>query len=92
MLGARPDHAFHCGHVDLRAGDTLFMYTDGVTEAMSPEGEAFGAARLEGLLADIAALPTEAMGQRIVATLDDYQRGTPFDDITLLILRRRAES
>ncbi|MBK9326055.1 MAG: SpoIIE family protein phosphatase [Hydrogenophilales bacterium] len=62
-----------------QAGDTLFMYTDGVTEAMSPGGEAFGTARLEGLLADTAALPAEAMGRRIVATLDDYQAGTPFD-------------
>lgn len=90
MLGARPDHAFRSGHVDLQAGDTLFMYTDGVTEAMSPAGEAFGTARLEGLLADTAALPTQAMGQRIVAALDAYQAGTPFDDITLLILRRRS--
>ena len=48
------------------------------------------AARLEGLLADTVALPTEAMGQRIVAALDAYQSGTPFDDITLLILRRRT--
>jgi serine phosphatase RsbU (regulator of sigma subunit) len=28
------------------------------------------------------------MGRRIVAALDAYQQGTPFDDITLLILRR----
>lgn len=90
MLGARPDHIFRGGHVELQAGDTLFMYTDGVTEAMSPGGEAFGATRLQGLLADTAALPTEAMGRRIVAALDAYQAGTPFDDITLLILRRRA--
>lgn len=89
MLGARPDHAYRSGHVDLQPGDTLFLYTDGVTEAMSPEGEAFGTVRLERLLADTAALPTEAMGQRIVAALDDYQKGTPFDDVTLLILKRK---
>jgi serine phosphatase RsbU (regulator of sigma subunit) len=90
VLGALPDHAYRCGHADLRTGDTLFLYTDGVTEAMSPEGEAYGLARLERLLAETATLPAETMGRRVVAALDDYQKGTPFDDITLLILRRKA--
>lgn len=90
ILGIRPGHAYRHGHVDLQTGDTLFLYTDGVTEAMSPEGEAFGAARLERLLADTVSLPVETMGRRIVAALDDYQVGMPFDDITLLILRRKA--
>lgn len=90
MLGARPDHVYRSGHAHLQAGDTLFLYTDGVTEAMSPEQEAFGAARLERLLADTAPLPAQAMGRRIVAALDAYQQGTPFDDVTLLILRRKA--
>jgi sigma-B regulation protein RsbU (phosphoserine phosphatase) len=88
ILGIQPEHVFHTGHVQLQSGDTLFLYTDGVSEAMSPAGEPFGADRLERLLAETAALPTPEMGRRIVAALDAYQQGTPFDDITLLILRR----
>ncbi len=90
MLGARADHVYRCGHLDIQAGDTVFLYTDGVTEAMSPEGEAFGDARLKPLLADTVRLSAESIGRRITAALDDFQAGTPFDDITLLILRRKT--
>ena len=89
ILGIQAEQVFHTGHVQLQPGDTLFLYTDGVSEAMSPAGEPFGADRLERLLAETAALPTPEMARRIVAALDAYQQGVPFDDITLLILRRK---
>jgi serine phosphatase RsbU (regulator of sigma subunit) len=42
------------------------------------------------LLADTVRLSVESIGRRITAALDDFQAGCPFDDITLLILRRRT--
>lgn len=90
MLGFLPDHVYRSGQVDMRPGDTLFLYTDGATEAMSPDEEAFGGARLEALLAENAALQVAEMGQRVIAALDVFQKGTPFDDITLLVLRRQT--
>jgi phosphoserine phosphatase RsbU/P len=67
----------------------MILYTDGVTDLMSPEGEFFGEDRLRQLI--------QAHGkdtiQNILEALDDamieFRRGTPpADDITLLAVRR----
>ena len=74
----------------LRPGDLLFLYTDGVTEAEAPEARQFGEDRLEGLLAKKGHGASSLQWvERIEAAVREFARGrSQFDDITCLALRR----
>lgn len=73
---------------DLEPGDTLLLYTDGVTDVRVAEGELFGLDRLIDLLEREAAseTPPEELLRRLVRTLLDYQGGELRDDATLLLV------
>jgi len=74
--------------VALEPGDCVLFFTDGVTEARSPEGELFGRERLGDLMVRASAseeIPPETM-RRLCHAVLDHQRGRLQDDATLLIL------
>ena len=76
--------------VQLRPGDLLFCYTDGVTEALNVEGEEFGEARLQALLCTFAHLPAEEVRAAVVERVLAWCRGTPqHDDVTFVVLKVR---
>jgi phosphoserine phosphatase RsbU/P len=77
--------------VQLRPGDTLLCYTDGITSARSPAGEWFGEDRLLEHLRNTAARPAAEVLRRILEDLEEFGKGKPrADDMTLVILRRSA--
>ncbi|MBW1779793.1 MAG: SpoIIE family protein phosphatase [Deltaproteobacteria bacterium] len=72
----------------LKAGDTMFLYTDGVTEAMNRKKELFTQKRLEQGLSVLRDRPLDQMAAGIMARIKDFSGGAPqTDDITMLILR-----
>ena len=73
--------------VDLAPGDRLVMYTDGLTDALAPDGQPFGLNRLASLLQSYAGLPPDELCAAIFADLVAYQ-GTAeqYDDMTMLIV------
>jgi sigma-B regulation protein RsbU (phosphoserine phosphatase) len=74
--------------VDLRAGDTVLLYTDGWTEATGPAGEQFGDERLRRLLAAHGGGTAEALAAFLEEQLTAWTGGTAFaDDLTLAVLR-----
>lgn len=74
--------------ISLAPGDILVAYTDGVTEALSPEGEEFGEERLKNLVLDFCHLSAEEIKDRIVRRVKDWCRDRPQeDDLTLAILK-----
>lgn len=75
------------GSEQLEPGDRVLFYTDGVTEARSPEGEHFGVHRLTDLLGRNLAggLPTPETMRRVVRSLLEHQRGQLDDDATMLL-------
>ncbi len=76
------------GTVQLRQGDVLVMYTDGVSEAMNAQGEDFTEERLERLIKSKLTLSARQLIDEIQTALDAYTRGTPqSDDITMLVLK-----
>jgi len=74
--------------VTLAAGDTLVVFTDGVTEAIDAGGAEFGTGRLAALFEGRAApTPREAVERVLQAVADFAPEGEPFDDITCVVLR-----
>lgn len=74
--------------VQLKSGDVVLLYTDGVTEAGN-NPEQFGEKRLEkALMAAPLDAPAEAILAAVVSTLDNFLAGTPLsDDVTLICLK-----
>jgi sigma-B regulation protein RsbU (phosphoserine phosphatase) len=82
-LGLAPALRFPAREIDLRPGDGLFLYTDGVTESVDPAGEEFGADRLFASLCAVGPVGGETL---VKTVMDHVARFTadadPFDDIT----------
>ncbi len=79
------------GELTLAPGDTLVLYTDGVTEAMDAENEEFGMQRLQAAFAGGAPQSAEAANEKVFAAVREFVAGAPqSDDITCLTLRRRG--
>lgn len=76
--------------VPIAAGDQLFVYTDGVIEAPSPEGECFGLARLKGILDENMKTPFSELKSAVLKTLYEYtEKELNHDDVTLIVLEIR---
>jgi sigma-B regulation protein RsbU (phosphoserine phosphatase) len=91
-LGIRPDAAYREGRTQLQNGDVLVIYSDGVSEAPNAEGEEFGTARLQEVVARNMDASAAGIRDRIEAALTKFAQGTPAsDDITLVIAKRMAE-
>ena len=75
----------------LAPGDQLLLYSDGVTEAQNDAGEEFGEERLQQVVRGASAGENAAvLADRIIAAIDAFAGATPqFDDITLMVVRRR---
>jgi sigma-B regulation protein RsbU (phosphoserine phosphatase) len=79
--------------VSLGAGDTLLLYTDGVTEARRSDGEEFGEERLAQLLCAPSGACAAGVVQEIRDTVLQFtEPGEPQDDMTLLVLRVMPEA
>ncbi|MBW7899945.1 MAG: SpoIIE family protein phosphatase [Rhodocyclaceae bacterium] len=82
---------YRAGSVDLSAGDRLFLYTDGVTEAFDADGQEYGVQRLERVLHALMAVPEcapEQIAEGVLADVHAFERGAPqADDITCVVMR-----
>jgi serine phosphatase RsbU (regulator of sigma subunit) len=86
--GPRFDEMLHEDEVPLAAGDVFVFFTDGVSEALSPESELFGEPRLMRVIEDGAALETEELKQRILEAIRAFAGGVALhDDMTLVVLK-----
>ena len=90
-LGVFEDAKFGQRQLDLKPGETLLIYTDGVTEAMNPKKELFGEERLKDAVRGQARGSAEQLTQRVVEAVVKFARGAePSDDITLLAIKHRG--
>ena len=72
--------------VELRPGDAIVCYTDGVTEARGAGGM-FGDERLAAVLAKGAGEPAAALADHVVRAVQGHQGEAALDDLALLVLR-----
>jgi sigma-B regulation protein RsbU (phosphoserine phosphatase) len=92
-LGIMAEADFREGHTKLNPGDVLVIYSDGVSEAVSPTGEEFGPTRLYEAVARNLDASAAGIRDRIESALTKFAQGTPAaDDITLVIVKRLAEA
>ena len=88
-LGIVPDLAYGQNSVVLDHGETLVLYTDGVTEAMNGEGEQFGIERLRKVFTGRAPKDANEAAHKVFEAVNTFADGAAqSDDITCLTLRR----
>ncbi len=85
LLGALEDFAFEQDVVELEPGDTLLLYTDGVTDTPG-EHDRFGHERLTALLGEAGPEPDRILAH-IEKALREFQSGSAVDDRAILVLR-----
>ncbi|MDR0443179.1 MAG: SpoIIE family protein phosphatase [Treponema sp.] len=92
VLAGMEDMVYKQGEIILRKGDTLFMYTDGVTEAMNKEKKLFSDGRLLETANRYTDLPLKEFTITIKREIDKFADGEEqADDITMLVLRCKGE-
>lgn len=92
-LGIKRDAEYREGRTQLQMGDVLVIYSDGVTEAASPSGEEFGPTRLYEVVSRNIDASAAGVRDRIESALTKFSQGTQAaDDITLVIVKRQAET
>ena len=90
-LGVMEGITFETKRVVLRSSDALFLYTDGITEALDPEGHLFSDERLRTFLREVTGLPPTNILRRAVAEVRAFSAGAPqSDDISALALHYHA--
>jgi sigma-B regulation protein RsbU (phosphoserine phosphatase) len=88
LLGKIPHVDFEAKKLQMQKGDTLFIYTDGVIEAMDAESGLYEESRLEAYLKTANGLGIQQLVEGSIADLRKYTREAPqSDDITVLALR-----
>ena len=88
-LGVMPGLEYRQNSVTLSPGETLVLYTDGVSEAMNSQGEEFGVERLQRIFLDHPPTSARQANEAILKAVSDFAGDTPqSDDVTCLVLRR----
>ncbi len=90
-VGLVPEAAYTAACLKLEPGDTLVLFSDGVTEAMDPDDQLFGVPRLKQVLTGLAECPLEQIQKCVLESVENFTRGArQADDLTLLVVRFRA--
>jgi sigma-B regulation protein RsbU (phosphoserine phosphatase) len=90
-VGLVPEAEYITAHVKLEPGDTLILFSDGVTEAMDPGEELYGVPRLREVLTGQSECALEKLQKSILESVENFAKGAhQADDLTLLIVRYRS--
>jgi PAS domain S-box-containing protein len=92
-LGVMADERYVQRQFKIKAGELLFMYSDGFTEAFSPDGEEYGAERLGQRVSELqtANVPVVTLVQAVRRSIHNFeQREVPSDDRTCIAIRCNA--
>jgi serine phosphatase RsbU (regulator of sigma subunit) len=90
-IGLLPEAEFSTTTLQLDPNDTLVLFSDGVTEAMNPEGELYGVARLRVVLQGKNDMPLGDLQKTVLESVEHFARGErQADDLTLLLVRYRG--
>lgn len=86
-LGGSDDTEFEEKTLQLRPGDKIMLFTDGITEARNTEETDFGIDRLKQLITQNSTLTAQSLTEKIYQSIEIYSQNTPqHDDLTMIIL------
>ena len=89
FLGMFDFATYECRSLQLDKGDILVVYSDGLTDAESPQGETFGKKQLQHLIQQAAPAGGAALKQKLLRAIEDFTQGTPqTDDITFVVVEK----
>ena len=86
LLGIFPDWAYKVSTARLSTGDTLVLFTDGITEAEAEDGKEFGEDRLIDSLVSFRHLNSDALQSRLLSQVKRFSNRALADDATLIIV------
>ena len=86
IVGAFQESVYDQGEIDLRPGDRLVMFTDGLSEAVDRDGEEFGEERLAEASRSNRQLSAEALHRCLLDRVTDFCGGEFEDDATVLVV------
>ncbi len=93
VLGLFEGVPYEAGRVQMRPGDTLLAYSDGVTETWSPEGDEYGEEKLSAFAVGNRGLDAASLQDAILGDIESFEAGArATDDRTLVVLRRLPET
>lgn len=88
LLGIMGGVTYERGEVEIKPGDVIAMFTDGVTEAMNPEQEEYDDPRLEELLINVRDRSAKEILAAVLEDVEEFARGEPqSDDITMIVMK-----
>jgi sigma-B regulation protein RsbU (phosphoserine phosphatase) len=88
LLGAFQEALYERGEVLLQRNDTIFFYSDGLTENFNDKDEEFGDKRLLDLLLRNRFLDPEALKGKVIEEATNFTGGVPpYDDFTIVVLK-----
>ena len=86
-LGMMKGLSYKSHSIDVKSGDRIILYTDGVTEAHNPQGELYGEERLIATFKENLGKTEEETIDAIYSDIERFAAGTAqFDDITMMVL------
>jgi sigma-B regulation protein RsbU (phosphoserine phosphatase) len=93
VVGAMEESAYETERINLRSGDALFMYTDGVTEAANGGGELFSDDRLKGQVIALQEKSAQEMIGGVMEEVHSFSHGAEqSDDITMMMIQFKPPS
>ncbi|MBM6999513.1 SpoIIE family protein phosphatase [bacterium] len=87
VIGAMEDMTYANGTFSFTTGDVLFMYTDGTTEARSPDGAFFGVESLRETLLRAVRLDIQRVPEAVLGEVAVFTQGNLRDDIAMVAVR-----
>ena len=85
-IGVLDELEYHDAERPLGAGDSVVLYTDGITETFNPAGDAFGSGHLDTCIATLAGSAAD-MALTIAAAANDFRQAPePEDDTTVVVV------
>jgi sigma-B regulation protein RsbU (phosphoserine phosphatase) len=86
LLGVFPDWKYETSTVELDPGDLLMAFTDGITEAMDPDGEEFGEERLIQVARNAGEQSIEDLKAQLLESVQEFCNFRMRDDATLILI------
>ncbi|MGB7294698.1 MAG: PP2C family protein-serine/threonine phosphatase, partial [Candidatus Aminicenantales bacterium] len=88
-LGMFPSVSYEVNQITVDKGETIVLYTDGITDTRNSSNQEFGEDKLIALLKKNTKKPAEEIISKVNAELCAFSKGVdPFDDMTLIVFKR----